>query len=195
MSDNGDWSDDSDKGTPLLPHLAEFARAASAEVMDTGGDFDIASSIFGRPSTKKKGKQAITGQMRMSSLLPSPATPRASTTPLSYATASPMTPAPSTFSSPCPRPRLPADRVAKQLSEFILTLQSPGYNALSSPRFAELAELSLAFVCVKYQTRTEGDNLGTGRGGRAWLQLVCCAPLGTVVPKFRVGSRDRRIEK
>jgi hypothetical protein len=70
MSDTGDWSDDSDKGTPLPPHLAEFARAASAEVMDTGGDFDVASSIFGRPSTKKKGKQAITGQMRMSSPLP-----------------------------------------------------------------------------------------------------------------------------
>jgi hypothetical protein len=46
MSDNGDWSDDSDKGTPLPPRLAEFARAASAEVMDTGGDFDVASSIF-----------------------------------------------------------------------------------------------------------------------------------------------------
>jgi hypothetical protein len=137
---------------PLPPRLAEFARAASAEVMDTGGDFDVASLIFGWPSTKKKGKQAITGQMRMSSLLPSPATLRASTTPLSYAMASPMTPAPasspapSTFSYPCPRPRLPADHVAKQLSEFILTLQSPGYNALSSPRFAELAELSLAFV-------------------------------------------------
>jgi hypothetical protein len=108
MSDNGDWADDSDKGTPLPPRLAEFAHAASAEVMDTGGDFDVTSSIFGRPSTKKKGKQAITGQMRMSSLLPSPATPRVSTTPLSYATASPMTPAlasspaPSTFLSPCP---------------------------------------------------------------------------------------------
>ena len=32
-------------------------------------------------------------------------------------------------------------------------------------------------------------------GRRAWLQLVCCAPLGTVVPKLRVGNRDRRIEK
>jgi hypothetical protein len=32
-------------------------------------------------------------------------------------------------------------------------------------------------------------------GRRAWLQLVCCAPLGTVVPKLWVGCRDRRIEK
>jgi hypothetical protein len=37
----------------------------------------------------------------------------------------------------------------------------------------------------------KGDKPETGQGGRAWLQLVCCAPLGTVVPKFRVGSRDR----
>jgi len=41
--------------------------------MDTGGDFDVASSIFGtRMPTRKKGKQSITGQMRMSSLLPPP---------------------------------------------------------------------------------------------------------------------------
>jgi hypothetical protein len=41
--------------------------------MDTGGDFDVASSIFGtRTPTRKKGKQSITGQMRMSSLLPPP---------------------------------------------------------------------------------------------------------------------------
>jgi hypothetical protein len=109
MSDTGDWSDDSDQGTPLPPRLAAVARAASAEVMDTGGDFDVASSIFGtRTPTRKKGKQSITGQMRMSSLLPPPATPSASTTLLSYTTASPMTPAPasspapSTFSTPCP---------------------------------------------------------------------------------------------
>jgi hypothetical protein len=77
MSDTGDWSNDSDKGTPLPPRLAEFVHAASAEVMDTGGDFDVASSIFGRSSTKKKGKQAITGQMRMSSLVPPPPRHRA----------------------------------------------------------------------------------------------------------------------
>jgi hypothetical protein len=107
MSDTGDWSDDSNQGTPLPPCLVEAARAASAEVMDTGGDFDVASSIFGTQTpTRKRGKQSITGKMRMSSLLPAPETLSASTTPLSYAMASPITlapassRAPSTFSSP-----------------------------------------------------------------------------------------------
>jgi hypothetical protein len=76
MSDNGDWSDDSDKDTPLPPRLAEIARAASAEVMDTGGNFDVASLIFGtRTPTRKRGKQSITGKMRMSSLLPAHTAP------------------------------------------------------------------------------------------------------------------------
>jgi hypothetical protein len=147
MSDNGNWSDDSDQATPLPLRLAAVARAASAEVMDMGGDFDVASLIFGpRTPTRKKGKQSITGQMRMTSLLPPPATPSVSTTLLLYATASPMTPAPSTFSTPCPWPRYSADPLAKRIHEFILLMQDPAYNVLSSPRFAELAEQLLAFT-------------------------------------------------
>jgi hypothetical protein len=136
MSDTGNWSNDSDQGTPLPPRLAAVVRAASAEVMDTGGNFDVASSIFGtRTPTRKKGKQSITGQMRMSSLLPPPATPSASTTPLLYNMLSPMTPAPSTFSTPCPAPRYAKDPLAKKLHEFTRLMQDPAYNLLSSLSF------------------------------------------------------------
>jgi hypothetical protein len=54
MSDNGDWSDESNKDTPLPPRLASAARAVSEEMMmETAADFDVASSIFGERSGSK----------------------------------------------------------------------------------------------------------------------------------------------
>jgi hypothetical protein len=126
MSDNGNWSDDSDQATPLPPRIAALERAVSIEVMDTRGDFDVASSIFGpRTPAKKKGKQSTTGSLRAPTASTSSPLARSATTPLSYTTASPMTPAPesfpagSTFSTPCPAPRYAKDPTANKFHEFI----------------------------------------------------------------------------
>jgi hypothetical protein len=39
MSDNGDWSDESNSGTPLPPALAAAAQLVPDNMMETGGDF------------------------------------------------------------------------------------------------------------------------------------------------------------
>jgi hypothetical protein len=72
MSDNGNWSDDSDSGTPLPPALAAAAQLVSDNMMETGGDFEIAQSIFGE---RLSGKAKAKGNMARVS--------RASTTPTS----------------------------------------------------------------------------------------------------------------
>jgi hypothetical protein len=57
MSDAGNWSDESNSGTPLPPALAAAAQQVSDDIMETGGDFEIAQSIFGkRLSGKAKAK-------------------------------------------------------------------------------------------------------------------------------------------
>jgi hypothetical protein len=164
MSDNGDWSDDSDQATPLQPRLAVLEHAVLIEVMDMRGDFDVASSIFGTQTpTKKKGKQSTSGVLRAPSASTSSPLACSTMTPLSYATASPMTPAPesspagSTFSTPCPAPRYAKDPTANKFHEFIRLMQDPAYNPLSLPRFAELAEKSLAFIWQVLQTPTLKD--------------------------------------
>jgi hypothetical protein len=88
MSEAGDWSDDSDSGTPLPPMLAAAVRAAPDNMMETAADFDIASSIFGERSGHKvkKGKSKTSGGQWASSATPTPSSPSMrGTTPLSYA--------------------------------------------------------------------------------------------------------------
>jgi hypothetical protein len=114
MSGAGDWSDDSDAGTPLPPKLTTAAQQILDNMMETGGDFDVAQSIFGKQlSGKAKGKKATTRAQQDSSATPTPSLLSArETTPLSYAsmaidrppTESPATasPSPAPLSSPTP---------------------------------------------------------------------------------------------
>jgi hypothetical protein len=120
MSEAGDWSDESDSGTPLPPALAAVVQLVSDNMMETGGNFEVAQSIFGeRLSGKAKAKGNMARASRAS------ATPTSSmslrgTTPLSYASAS--SPAPCSGSlaqatpTPAPRPssRAASVRVSKQ---------------------------------------------------------------------------------
>jgi hypothetical protein len=76
MSDNGDWSDESNKDTPLPPRLALAARAVSEEMMmETAADFDVASSIFG----ERSGSKAKRAKGNMVRVLWAPVTPTSST--------------------------------------------------------------------------------------------------------------------
>jgi hypothetical protein len=88
MSDTGDWSDESNSGTPLPPALAAAAQLVSNNMMETGSDFEIAQSIF---SEHLSGKAKAKGNMARA--LRASATPTSSmllrrTTPLSYTSAS-----------------------------------------------------------------------------------------------------------
>jgi len=59
-SENDPWSDNSDSGTPLPPKLAAAAREVSENMMETGGDFEIAESIFSkRLSGKATSKKVL----------------------------------------------------------------------------------------------------------------------------------------
>jgi hypothetical protein len=80
-SENDPWSDNSDSGTPLPPKLAAAAREVSENMMEMGGDFEIAESIFGkRLSGKATSKKATTLSSR-ASVTPTPTSSSA----LSYA--------------------------------------------------------------------------------------------------------------
>jgi hypothetical protein len=97
MSDNGDWSNESDKDTPLPLRLALAARAVLEEMMmETAADFDVASSIFGERSGSKvkraKGNMARASRVPATPTSSTPAPSTSGTTPLSYASmASPAT--------------------------------------------------------------------------------------------------------
>jgi hypothetical protein len=87
MSDNGDWSDESDSGTPLPPALAAAAQLVSDNMMETGGDFEIARSIFGESLAYDTAKVSRSKKKKASLAVPAVAsTPSMhGTTPLSYA--------------------------------------------------------------------------------------------------------------
>jgi hypothetical protein len=101
MSDNGDWSNESNKDTPLPPRLASAACAVSEEMMmETAADFDIVLSIFGEHSGSKakraKGNMARASRAPATPTSSTPVASTSGTTPLSYASVS--SPAPSSGS-------------------------------------------------------------------------------------------------
>jgi hypothetical protein len=88
MSDTGNWSDESNSGTPLPPVLAAAVQLVSDNMMETGGDFEIAQSIFGsRFSGKAKAKGNMARALRASAT-PTSSMSLCGTTLLSYALAS-----------------------------------------------------------------------------------------------------------
>jgi hypothetical protein len=158
MSDNGDWSDESDKDTPLPPRLASAARAVSEEMMmETAADFDVASSIFG----ERSGSKAKRPKGNMARASRAPTTPTSSTlaastsgtTPLSYASVS--SPAPSSGSlaratpTPSHRPS-PQDSFIGAFRRHVQSFDSSvDHNDPSRAAFfARLAEEVLAFTFV-----------------------------------------------
>jgi hypothetical protein len=94
MSDTGDWSNESDSGTPLPPALAAAAQLVSDNMMETGSDFEIVQSIFGKclpGKAKAKGNMARAKTSSDVSLATSTPSSVQGTTPLSYASATPST--------------------------------------------------------------------------------------------------------
>jgi hypothetical protein len=151
MSDNGNWSDDSNSGTPLPPALAAAAQLVSDNMMETGGDFEIAQSIFGeRLSGKAKAKGNMARASRASATPTSSMSSRG-TTPLSYASAS--SPAPHSDSlaratpTPAPRPPKPGSRFIQAVSEKIQAYPRYGPRPNESD-FAAFAEEVLRFVLI-----------------------------------------------
>jgi hypothetical protein len=156
MSDNGDWSDESDKDTPLPPRLASAARAVSEEMMmETAADFDVASSIFGERSGSKakraKGNMARASRAPATPTSSTPAASTSGTTPLSYASVS--SPAPSSGSlaratpTPSHRPS-PQDSFIGAFRRHIQAFDSSVDQTEPSRAafFARLAEKVLAFT-------------------------------------------------
>jgi hypothetical protein len=92
MSEAGDWSDDSDSGTPLPPALAAAIRVASDNMMETAADCDVASSIFGeRSGSKVKRAKGNMGRASRAPVTPTSSTSASltsRTTLLSYASVS-----------------------------------------------------------------------------------------------------------
>jgi hypothetical protein len=158
MSEAGDWSDDSDAGTPLPPKLAAAAQQISDNMMETGGDFEIAQSIFSKQlSGKAKGKKATTKGQRASSATATPSSSSAhGTTPLSYVSMAidqPPTESPAT-ALPSPVPRLsPTPAMHHRLSlgqERLLTSMKTAIALFpqdtADPLFPCFAEEVLIFV-------------------------------------------------
>jgi hypothetical protein len=84
MSDNGDWSDESNSGTLLPPALAAAAQLVLDNMMETGSDFEIAESIFGkRLLGKAKDKKAKATAVSRASATPTSSMSLRGTTPLS----------------------------------------------------------------------------------------------------------------
>jgi hypothetical protein len=94
MSDAGNWSDESDSGTPLPPALAAVAQQVLDDIMETGGNFEIAQSIFSKHlSGTVKAKGNMARKKALSDVPSATSTPPSAhgTTPLSYVSATPST--------------------------------------------------------------------------------------------------------
>jgi hypothetical protein len=66
-------SDDSDSGTPLPPVLAAAVQLVSDSMMETGGNFELAQSIFGEClSGKAKAKENMARALQASPRPPPP---------------------------------------------------------------------------------------------------------------------------
>jgi hypothetical protein len=178
MSEAGDWSDDSDAGTPLPPKLASVAQQILDNMMEMGGDFEIAQSIFGKQlSGKAKGKKATSRAQRASSATPTPSLSLVhETTPLSYAlmvidrppTESPVT------ASPLPAPMLSPTPMRHRLSlgqERLLTSMKTAIALFpqdtKDPLFPHFAEEVLIFVHHVLQTPALKNTTFQGMAGNS----------------------------
>jgi hypothetical protein len=151
MSEAGDWSDESNSGTPLPPALTAAAQLVSDNMMETGGDFEVAQSIFGeRLSGKAKAKGNMARALRASAT-PTSSMSSCGTTPLSYASAS--SPAPRSGSlaratpTPAPRPLKSGSKFIQAVSEKIQAYPKYGPRPNESD-FAAFAEEVLRFVLI-----------------------------------------------
>jgi hypothetical protein len=150
MSDNGDWSNESNSGTPLPPALAAAAQLVSDNMMETGSDFEIAESIFGkRLLGKAKGKKTKATAALRASVTPTSSMLSSETTPLSYASVS--SPARSSGSlaqatpTPAPRPLKAGSKFIQAVSERIEAFPKYGPRPNES-EFALFANEVLRFV-------------------------------------------------
>jgi hypothetical protein len=146
-SENDPWSDDSDSGTPLPPKLAAAAREVSENMMETGGDFEIAESIFGkRLSGKATSKKASTLSSRASAT-PTPSSSSA----LSYASmavdSSPSWSAGRATPTPGPRSK-PLDAFVTSFQSYMSTLNGNVNEPSCKTAFARIAEEVLRFAMM-----------------------------------------------
>jgi hypothetical protein len=151
MSEAGDWSDESDSGTPLPPTLTAAVQLVSDNMMETGGDFEVAQSIFGeRLSGKAKAKGNMARALRASAT-PTSSMSSCRTTPLSYVSAS--SPALRSGSlaratpTPAPRPLKSGSKFIQAVSEKIQAYPKYGPRPNESD-FAAFAEEVLCFVLI-----------------------------------------------
>jgi hypothetical protein len=150
MSDNGNWSDDSDSGTPLPPKLQEF----SDNMMETAADFDVASSIFGERSGSKatKGKGNMARASRATAT-PTPSAMSRGTTPLSYASSSPLSAASqgslTPRSTPAPVVRsLPQKALLERIHNAVGTFKSCRNDPQTMQFFGQFADEVLQFIFI-----------------------------------------------
>jgi hypothetical protein len=195
MSEAGDWSDDSDSGTPLPPKLTAAVRKASDNMMETGGDFEIAQSIFGKQfSGKAKGKKATTKAQRASSATPTPSSSLArGTTPLSYAsmaidqppTESPAmaSPSPAPLSSPTPmrhRLSLGQERLLTSMKTAIALFPQD----TKDPLFPHFAEEVLIFVHHVLQTPALKNTTFQGMAGNSSFEFQLSQVIAVTPPNY-----------
>jgi hypothetical protein len=170
MSDNGNWSDDSDRGTPLPPKLATAARELSDNMMETVADFDVTSSIFGEHSSSKamKGK----GNMARASWAPATSTSATSrgTTPLSYVSLSPLSVASQGSLTPRSTPApvvwsLPQKALLEHIHNAVGTFKSGCNDPQTMQFFGQFADKVLQFVLQVLMTPGLKDHPFQGVGG------------------------------
>jgi hypothetical protein len=152
MSDNGDWSDESDSGTPLPPALAAAAQLVLDNMMETGGDFEIARSIFGESLAYDTAKVSKSKKKKASLAVPAVASTLSmrGTTPLSYASAAHSSSAGSSSMAqstptPAPRPLKAGSKFIQAVSERVEAFPKYGPRPNES-EFALFANEVLRFV-------------------------------------------------
>jgi hypothetical protein len=177
MSEAGDWSDDSDSGTPLPPMLAAAVRAASDNMMETAADFDVASSIFGERSGPKvkKGKSKTSGGQQASSATPTPSSSSMlGTTPLSYALMAidqPPTKSPVPRSSPTPVMRHRLSLGQERLITSMKTAIALFPQDTADPLFPRFAEEVLVFIHHVLQNPTLKNTTFQGMAGNSSFEF------------------------
>jgi hypothetical protein len=184
-----DWvSDDSDNDTPLPPHLAEFERAVSEDLMETAADFAIEQSIFG----KRSGSKATKGKGNMARASWAPATPTPSTmsrgtTPLSHASAS----TPSVASQGSLTPRSSPTPVVRSLpqkallecihsSVGIFKLNSKDFQTMQF--FGQFADEILQFILQVLSTPSLKDHPFQSIGGILSFEVQLAQIIATTGP-------------
>jgi hypothetical protein len=151
MSEAGDWSDESNSGTPLPPALAAVAQQVLDNMMEMGSNFEIAQSIFDkRLPGKAKAKGNMARAKTSTGVAPATSTPLSAqgTTPLSYASATPSMGSSLMAQStptPAPRPLKAGSKFIQAVTERIEAFPHYGPRPNES-EFAVFANKVLRFV-------------------------------------------------